>query len=460
MDGYLRQSRAQREGGSSLEQQRQKIEAWANLRGARIVEWHADQDVSGKTLERPGLQAALDRVRSGEVEGIVVSDLSRLSRANVGDALKLFATVRDEYGGTVVIVDLGGESVDPSTATGEAIITVLLAMARLEWRMTSEKVAAGKAESAHEGIWLGSPPLGYVTGPDFKLKPGPEAPLVREIFERTARNGAHEALRWLNAGNGGVDRKNGRPRQWTRTWLKRVVGRRCYLGHTDWNGIVKEGVHPALVDLATWTRANRQVKGLEPYERAPAGAYPFSGLACCSECGAGLKGTLAGGRRTGDGARRGSRAYRGRCEHGVYVRADALEGRVRELLLESALMADEHASPDAHLVRGPSAAVDAAGSAIESARLRRQEDAQNLDLPADVLTARDRAHAERIERLEAEYAEAVEAAAPAPPRTSTQDVVEADLPGLARIIERMGDRVRVKPGRAPIEERVAIVGAS
>src|SRR5215218_6670949 len=216
LDGYLRQSQAAREDSVSIAQQQEKIEAWASLRGVRVGRWHTDRDTSGSTLERPALSDALERIKSGATEGIIVSDLSRLSRANVGDALKMFSLIHDDYGGTVVVVDLGGESVDPTTPTGEAIITIMLAMARLEWRMTAAKIEEGKRAAAREGKWLNRPPVGYTVDDNGFLEPSDEAPLVREIYKRVAADGLDPALDWLGREKGaGADPA----RRWTRAWI-------------------------------------------------------------------------------------------------------------------------------------------------------------------------------------------------------------------------------------------------
>jgi DNA invertase Pin-like site-specific DNA recombinase len=72
MDGYVRVSRvAGREGDSYISPsvQRESIEKWASYKGVTIAAWHIDEDWSGGTHERPGLEAAVERAVSGEVDG-------------------------------------------------------------------------------------------------------------------------------------------------------------------------------------------------------------------------------------------------------------------------------------------------------------------------------------------------------------------------------------------------------
>ena len=71
-------------GGESFispAEQRAAIDAWALATGTTISEWHEDLDESGGSLDRPGLQLALDRCDRGETGGIVAAKLDRLTRS-------------------------------------------------------------------------------------------------------------------------------------------------------------------------------------------------------------------------------------------------------------------------------------------------------------------------------------------------------------------------------------------
>jgi DNA invertase Pin-like site-specific DNA recombinase len=95
-----------------------------------VAAWHKDIDQSGGKLDRPGLEALLARIEAGETGGIVVARLDRMSRLGVADALKLVERIT-EAGGEVAAIDLG---VDPTTQTGELLMTLMLALARMERR--------------------------------------------------------------------------------------------------------------------------------------------------------------------------------------------------------------------------------------------------------------------------------------------------------------------------------------
>ena len=112
--GYARASRWAGSPASHLDEQRAALEA---ALGAVVVE---TDSLAGRTLRRPGLQAALDACREGRASGIAVTSLDRLSRS-LDDLAELFAEAR--YGG-FRIVSLS-PALDTASAPGALVETVL-----------------------------------------------------------------------------------------------------------------------------------------------------------------------------------------------------------------------------------------------------------------------------------------------------------------------------------------------
>jgi len=84
--GYVRRSTDKQE--QSLENQRRRITERASTEGFEIVEWIADDAVSGASIsKRKGFRSLIARVESGRLgcAHIWMYDLSRLSRAGVGE---------------------------------------------------------------------------------------------------------------------------------------------------------------------------------------------------------------------------------------------------------------------------------------------------------------------------------------------------------------------------------------
>jgi site-specific DNA recombinase len=92
--GYIRVSTEdQAREGVSLDNQKSKIRAYCELKEMEIVGIVEDAGISGKNLNRPGVQKVLDMARRKEVDAVIVYKLDRMFRSTV-DALettKLFA---------------------------------------------------------------------------------------------------------------------------------------------------------------------------------------------------------------------------------------------------------------------------------------------------------------------------------------------------------------------------------
>lgn len=154
--GYVRVSTdRQGDSGLGLEAQRAAIVAECARRGWELVT--VKQDVlSGKTLKRPELQAALELCRDGSVAGLIVAKLDRLSRSII-DFAGIAAEAR-EGGWNIVALDLG---VDFSTPSGEFFATMMAAMAQWEVRLVSQRTKDGlAAKREREPDWKPGRPSG------------------------------------------------------------------------------------------------------------------------------------------------------------------------------------------------------------------------------------------------------------------------------------------------------------
>src|SRR5262245_12352055 len=80
--GYIRVStEEQATSGQSLDAQREKLAAYAKLYDLELVSILEDAGESAKSLNRPGLQDALGRLRRGDATGVLIAKLDRLTRS-------------------------------------------------------------------------------------------------------------------------------------------------------------------------------------------------------------------------------------------------------------------------------------------------------------------------------------------------------------------------------------------
>jgi DNA invertase Pin-like site-specific DNA recombinase len=126
----------QADSGVSLDAQRAKTAAYAGLYNLAIVETIVDAGESAKSLDRPGLQKALAMLRAGEVDGLLVIKLDRLTRS-VADWQVLIDSFFGEKAGKQLFSVT--DSIDTRTAAGRLVLNVLLSVAQWERETTAER---------------------------------------------------------------------------------------------------------------------------------------------------------------------------------------------------------------------------------------------------------------------------------------------------------------------------------
>jgi site-specific DNA recombinase len=107
-----------------LASQRERLRAFCKVQeGWRVVAHHNDR-ASGTKLERPGLQAALDLARQGQIDMLLVCHVDRLSRN--AQQLSLIAAELDACN---VILRSATEPFDTGSPAGRMMIQMLAAFA-------------------------------------------------------------------------------------------------------------------------------------------------------------------------------------------------------------------------------------------------------------------------------------------------------------------------------------------
>lgn len=183
---------------NSLQNQEESCKAYIlsqAFNGWEYVKTYSDGGISGGTMERPGLQALLNDLRSGHIQVVVVYKLDRLSRSII-DFHKMMQEF-DKYGCNFVSIT---QSFDTSNSMGKLTLNMLLSFAQFEREVSAERVRDKIAASKAKGLWMGGcPPLGYDLK-DKQLIPNPkEAELVNLIFNKYLELESIQATAdWMN----------------------------------------------------------------------------------------------------------------------------------------------------------------------------------------------------------------------------------------------------------------------
>ncbi len=162
--------------GFSIAGQADKLRVYAELHDLGAVTVIADPGLSGKNLERPGLQQLLHMVDEGHVANVITWRLDRLSR-NLGDLIML----ADRFGQANVALHSFTEKIDLSSATGRMFYNILGSFAQFYREQLAENVRMGMQQAVRQGKWVNRPKTGYDLV-DGELVPNEMAPVVRRIF--------------------------------------------------------------------------------------------------------------------------------------------------------------------------------------------------------------------------------------------------------------------------------------
>ena len=157
---YLRVSTdKQADTGVSLDAQRAKARAYAELCGLELVAVVVDAGLSAKTLQREGLQRALAMLDAGEADALLVCKLDRLTRS-VRDLGVLLDRYFGEKGGAALMSV--GEQIDTRSAAGRLVLNVLMSVAQWEREATGERTRNALQHKKAQGEYTGGRmPYGY-----------------------------------------------------------------------------------------------------------------------------------------------------------------------------------------------------------------------------------------------------------------------------------------------------------
>ena len=240
---------------NSLDAQREACEAYVKSQaheGWRLIrEKFDDGGLSGASLERPALQALLERGRGGKNRHIVVYKVDRLTRS-LADFAKL-VELFDEHAVSFVSVT---QSFNTTSSMGRLTLNVLLSFAQFEREVIGERVRDKIAASKRKGIWVGGPvPLGYRSAGKKLEVVAEEAALVRKIYEDYLRLGSIGELAAALAEEG----VRPKPRLLANgttiaaPWfmvgpLAHILKNRFYIGEVAYRGEIHKGEHAPILD--------------------------------------------------------------------------------------------------------------------------------------------------------------------------------------------------------------------
>ena len=320
---YERLSRDDEQQGesNSIINQKKYLEDFARTRGFKNIRHFTDDGYSGTNFNRPGFNAMLEEIKSGNVAVLVIKDMSRIGRnyLQVGFYTEILFP---EKGVRFIAVNNNIDSDNPTENEFTPFLNIMN-----EWyaRDTSKKIKAiFRNRMEHGERCSGAVPYGYRMNPEDKtFLVDPEAAgVVKRIFAMAAEGRpiriiadtltAEKVLipsAYWEQKEGMVSRNHSYhdPYKWTNSSIAYILDRKEYLGHTVLGKTVRDNfkskkrrkatedellffqdTHEAIVDQDTWDSAHRLRKRSPKRMRSAPFYHRLSGMAFCADCGARL----------------------------------------------------------------------------------------------------------------------------------------------------------------------------
>ena len=243
---YLRKSRADMEAeklgeGETLTRHKKILTELAARKGLYIGEIY-QEIVSGadKIEDRPEMKRLIKDCYDGKWAGILVVEVSRLSRGNQGDAQIILDCLKYANRNNGVLVITPTKTYDVAhNHDDEEYMEFELFMSRREYKMIKRRMDRGREQAVVEGNYMGSyRPYGYdilKTKTARTLIPNEEeAPIVKKIFEWSVNENmsARKIAERLDAM--GVPTYSGES-EWAGATIKTILTNPTYMGKVKWN---------------------------------------------------------------------------------------------------------------------------------------------------------------------------------------------------------------------------------
>jgi site-specific DNA recombinase len=307
--------------GDSVEHQVSLMKEFAMRKNQAGETWetpddlvYIDEAVSGfkvHILDRPAMVRLVEDAKERKFNTVLFKGISRFAR-DTQEALQMLRRF-DSLGIRVISYEENYDS-----ATNDVLIfTIHAAVAQAESQKIGVRVSLGNKEKAKTGKWPNStPPFGYKIDKDTKRLVIDEerSPIIKAIFDMYVNQGigTFKIAEYLNAE--GIP--TGRDKPWSRTPIRRILGNRAYVGDVVYgkkrykyvedleNGgkksqtvkipqeewAVCENAHPAIIDRATFEKAQKILESRNIGTTFRHAKYPLTGKLICGKCGEGMVG--------------------------------------------------------------------------------------------------------------------------------------------------------------------------
>ena len=288
-----------------------------------IIDYYQDDGYSGTTFNRPDFKRMFKALVNGDINTIIVKDLSRFGRnyIEVGNYIEQIFPL---YNTRFIAVNDNIDSFKDPKSVNNIIVPFKNLMNDEYARDISNKVRSVLMTKSLNGEWVGGTcPYGYKKNPDNihqLIIDEEEAPVVRKIFKMALDGFGHiKIARFLND-NGILCRKEVQRRKkyqlsmssedeeivyhWSTSTIGKMVTSEIYIGNLVWNRtgsisykdhrqiykpksewVIVEGTHEGLISVEDFNKIQETIKERLSKKKRPEKLTIYKYKIKCADCG-------------------------------------------------------------------------------------------------------------------------------------------------------------------------------
>lgn len=261
--GYVRVSTEVQRENTSIDEQKERIEAYCKAQNWNLIKIYNDAGYSGSNTDRPEYQEMLQFMNENpeEVDIVLVLKMDRIHR----NQLNLLKFIKEDLAKLNIDFVSTTESFDTSTPIGRMMLSILAVFAEFERERISERMHAGRVSTANKQKRAGGmPPFGYRISKAGQIVTfEAQADVVRRIYKDYVMGlTAYGIAKQLNEER--IPTKRGG--LWTPNKITNILtnetyaGVNYYDGKIEKNGIKQKGVFPKIISRTMWNRVNRRIQ--------------------------------------------------------------------------------------------------------------------------------------------------------------------------------------------------------
>ncbi|MEF2663349.1 MAG: recombinase family protein [Bacilli bacterium] len=288
-----------------------------------IVDYYSDDGYSGTTFNRPEFKRLFNALTSGDINTIIVKDLSRFGRNYIGVG-NYIEQIFPLYNTRFIAVNDNIDSYKDPKSINNVIVPFKNLMNDEYARDISQKVRSVLLNKSKNGEWVGGTcPYGYKKNPDNihqLIIDEEEAPVVRKIFKMAVDGDGHIKIAKFLNDNGILCRKEVQRRKkynlsmnaedeeivyhWSTSTIGKMVTSEIYIGNLVWNRtgsisykdhrqiyrpksewIIVEGTHEPIISNEEFNKIQEIINERVANKKKPEKLTIYKYKIKCADCG-------------------------------------------------------------------------------------------------------------------------------------------------------------------------------